>query len=334
MSSKSTSYHSAIVGTGSYLPKRLLTNADLAKMVETSDEWIRERTGIRTRHIADASQATSDLAFEAAKNALESAGIKADQIDAILVATATPDQQFPSTACILQAKLNCRPIMSLDVSAACSGFLYALSIADQFIKNGMFKNVMVVGAEILSRIMNYNDRQTCILFGDGAGVVIVSRAIEENPSAIHSSHLFANGEFSHLLSLPGGGSKIPFSRRVLEENLHTVHMSGRDIFRAAVTALKDRCNEALAANQITVDDIQWFLFHQANIRIIDAVADALKVEQVRIPTNIANTGNTSSASIPILFDENVRSGKIKRGDKILMSAFGAGLTSASVLATY
>ncbi len=327
-------YSSRISGTGSYLPERLLTNQDLEKMVETSDEWILERTGIASRHIAAPTQATSDLAYEAALRAMKAAGVTAGELDAILVATVTGDQSMPNTACLLQARLKCRSIMALDISAACSGFVYGVSIADQFIKSGMFKNVLVVGAETLSRIMNYEDRQTCILFGDGAGAAVVSRATEESTSKILSAHLGAQGELGDVLTLTGGGSRIPFSQEVLDKKLHLVQMKGREVFKAAVRALVDRCEEALSANKISVDQIDWVVTHQANLRIIESVSSQLGIPVDKQLVNIRNTGNTSSASIPILFDESIRNGTIKRGDTVLFAAFGAGLTSGSLLLKY
>jgi 3-oxoacyl-[acyl-carrier-protein] synthase-3 len=327
-------YASRIAGTGSYLPERCLSNKDLEKIVETSDEWILERTGIANRHIADSSQATSDLAYEAAQRAMKEAGLSGKDLDAILVATVTGDQCMPSTACLLQARLGCRSIMALDISAACSGFVYGLSIADNFVKTGMFKNVLVLGAETLSRIMNYEDRQTCILFGDGAGAAVLSRAPEGSPSRIYSAHLGAQGELGDVLTLTGGGSRIPFSQEVLDKKLHLVQMKGREVFKAAVRALVERCEEALEANHMSVDDLTWVLTHQANVRIIEAVSQNLGIPAEKQLINIRDTGNTSSASIPILFDQSIREGKIKRGDTVLFAAFGAGVTSGSLLLKY
>lgn len=326
-----TNFASTILGTGSYLPERLLTNQQLEATVETTNEWILERTGIANRHIAEPNQATSDLAYDASLRALKAAGITAQDLDAILVATVTGDQLMPNTACMLQSKLGCRSIMSLDISAACSGFVYGVSIADQFIKNGMFKYVLVIGAETLSRIINYEDRGTCILFGDGAGAAVVGRAAAGSESKIFSSHLGAQGDLGDVLSLTGGGSRLPFSQEVLDKKLHFVQMKGREVFKAAVRALVDRAREALVANSMAVSDIDWVIVHQANTRIIDAVSDTLEIPKEKLPLNIRDTGNTSSASIPILFDECVNSGKIRRGDVVLFVAFGAGLTSGSLL---
>jgi 3-oxoacyl-[acyl-carrier-protein] synthase-3 len=323
---------SQISGCGSYLPTRILTNAELETQVDTTREWIMERTGISERHIAAADQATSDLALIASQRALEMAGLQASQLDAILVATVSPDQVMPSTACVLQARLGCRSLMALDISAACSGFLYGLSIADQFIKAGQYQHVLVIGAETLSRIVDYRDRATCILFGDGAGAMILSRTrnVTGGPR-IFSTHLHANGTLGELLTLPAGGSRIPFSQQVVDDNLQFVQMNGKGIFKAAVRALSDRCLEALAANQMTTADVDWFCFHQANLRIIEAVAQMLGVTMERVLLNVERTGNTSSASVPVLFDESVRAGQIKRGDRVLFAVFGGGLTSASAI---
>ncbi|MBX7231014.1 MAG: ketoacyl-ACP synthase III [Bdellovibrionales bacterium] len=325
-----------ISGTGSYLPANLLTNKDLESLVETSDQWIRERTGIVERHIAAPQEATSDLAFQAARQALDAAQLSAQDLDGILVATVTPDQVMPNTACFLQSRLGCKSIMALDVSAACSGFLYALTIADQFICSGKFKHILVIGAETLSRIINPTDRQTCILFGDGAGAVVLS-ANTNNPSsksAILSSSLGANGSLGDLLSLPGGGSRLPFNQDVLDQKLYFVHMKGREIFKSAVRTMSDRALECLNQAQYPLDKVDWFIMHQANLRIIEAVADHLNIPKQKILTNIDQTGNTSSASIPILFNQSIDKNLVQRGQTILMAAFGAGLTSGGILLQY
>lgn len=327
-------FASRISGTGSFLPEKVLSNKDLEKIVDTTNEWIIERTGISERRIAADNESTSDLAFYAAKQAMDAAKISAQELDGIIIGTATPDQVFPSTACTLQSRLECPSIMTLDVSAACSGFIYALSVADQFIKTGMYKNLLVVGAETLSRITNYQDRQTCILFGDGAGAVILSRSESNSPSRIHSTHLHASGHLGDLLMVPGGGSRMPLSQRVLDENLFCIQMKGREVFKNAVRTLADRCREALEANGKKVSDVKWFLGHQANLRIIEAVAEQVGLDHKALLINVGSTGNTSSASIPILLDQEVRKGTIQKGDLVLSAAFGAGLTSASTLLTF
>jgi 3-oxoacyl-[acyl-carrier-protein] synthase-3 len=324
-------YASQILGTGSFLPEKLLTNRDLEKIVETSHDWIVERTGISSRHIVADDEVTTDLALRAAERALEAAGLKAQQIDAIIFATVTPDQIMPSAACILQAKLGCKPIMAFDLSAACSGFLYGLTIADQFVGSGLYRNVLVVGAETLSRIMDYKDRTTCILFGDGAGAFIVGRAREGSGSAILATAMEADGTYGDLLSLPGGGSKHPTTAATVEQGLQFVRMKGREIFKAAVRAMSQRCEEVLDRARVPKSAIDWIVPHQANTRIIDAVGDQLGLPQSKVVSNLAHTGNTSSASIPIAFDEAVRDGRIQRGQTLLLGAFGGGLTSGAVV---
>lgn len=324
-------FASQILGTGSFLPEKRLTNRDLEKIVDTTHEWIVERTGISSRHIVDENEVTTDLAARAAHRALEAAGMKAGDIDAIIFATVTPDQVMPSAACGLQAKLGCKPVMAFDLSAACSGFLYGLTIADQFVKSGLHRNVLVVGAETLSRIMDYKDRTTCILFGDGAGAFIVGRAPEGSGAAVLATAMEADGSFGDLLTLPGGGSKHPTTAATVEEGLQFVRMKGREIFKAAVRAMSSRCEEVLDRSRLTKDQIDWIVPHQANTRIIDALGDQLKIPQTKVVSNLAHTGNTSSASIPIAFDEAVRDGRIKRGQTILLGAFGGGLTSGAVV---
>lgn len=327
-------YRSRVAGLGSYLPEKVLSNHDLEKMVETSDQWIVERTGIERRHIASESEATSDLCVQAARNALANANLTVDQIDMIIVGTVTGDHQMPSTACFVQSKLGAKNIMAFDVNAACSGFIYGISIADQFIRSGMYKNILVVGAEVLSRYMNYKDRETCILFGDGAGAWVVSRAEANETNLIESSHLHSDGNLADLLILPSGGSKIPQSREAIDQGLNFMTMKGREIFKNAVRAMALSCQEALSANGLTADQVDWIVPHQANKRIIEAVADQFKFPIEKVIVFLQETGNTSAASIPLAFDWAVKTGKIKRGQTILLTAFGAGLTSGSVLLRY
>jgi 3-oxoacyl-[acyl-carrier-protein] synthase-3 len=327
-------YRSKISGTGSYLPEQLVTNFDLEKLVDTNDQWIVERTGIKRRHKAADHEACSDLACEAAKKALQDSNLTPNDIDLIIVATVTGDQVMPSTACVLQNKLGCRNIMSFDVTAACSGFVYSLSIADQFIKTGMYKHILVVGAEVLTRIVNYKDRETCILFGDGAGAFIVSRANSKEDNVIMSTHLHADGGLSDLFTLPGGGSKIPFSQRVLDENLQYVTMKGREIFKNAVKTLTLCCHEALEQNKVKSSEVDWLVPHQANMRILQSVADYFEFPTEKVVVSLDETGNTSAASIPVAFDLAVQKGQIKRGQLVLLAAFGAGLTSGSALLRY
>lgn len=329
-----TPYRSRVAGIGSYLPERILSNHDLEKMVDTNDQWIRERTGIERRHLAAEGEYTSDLCLKATVKALEDAQMKATDIDFILIATSSPDQVMPNTATVLQHKLGITGIPCLDVAAACSGFVYALSIADQFIRTGMYKNVLVIGAEIIHRMVNYKDRETCILFGDGAGAWIVTRTDYESKDGLYSTHLRANGEVGDLFVLPAGGSKIPFSQDVLEKGQHYVVMKGREIFRHAVRTLNDCCQEALKANNIESAQVDWLVPHQANVRILDSVADYFGIPKEKVVVSLHETGNTSAASIPLAFDMAVKEGKIKRGQLILLAAFGAGLTSGSALMRY
>ena len=327
-------FRSRVAGIGSYLPEKVLTNSDLEKMVETSDQWIVERTGIERRHIAAPEQATSDLCLQAAQRAIADAKITVNDIDMIIVGTVTGDHQMPSTACYLQSKLGARKDFAFDVNAACSGFLYGLSIADQFIRTGMYKNILVVGAEVLSRYMNYKDRETCILFGDGAGAWVVSRAQEGDAFLIESSHMHADGDLSELLTLPSGGSRIPQSHEAIDKGQNFMTMKGREIFKNAVRTMAQCCEEALKANNLTIDQVDWIVPHQANKRIIEAVAGQFDFPMDRVIVFVQETGNTSAASIPLAFDWAVQTGKIKRGQTILLTAFGAGLTSGSLLMRY
>jgi 3-oxoacyl-[acyl-carrier-protein] synthase-3 len=326
-----TPYFSKISGTGSYLPERILTNADLEKMVDTNDAWISERTGIKERHLAAEGQFTTDLAYNAAIKALEMAKLTAQDLDLIIFATVTPDQVMPSAACVLQKKLGARQITAFDLSAACSGFIYASSVADQFIRSGMYKHVLVIGAEVLQRVVNYKDRETCILFGDGAGAAIYSRAEANEPSRILSTHLRADGTLGELFVLPAGGSAMPFSQEVLDNGSQYVRMKGREIFKNAVRTMSQVCQESLDANGMAMDQVDWLIPHQANLRIIDAVGSHFGIDPTKVIVNVQRTGNTSAASVPIALDEAVRDGRIKRGQNVILTAFGAGLTSGSLL---
>lgn len=329
-----TPYVTRISGTGSYLPEKLLTNFDLEKLVETNDAWIVERTGIKHRHIARPDQATSDLALIAAQRALEAAKLSPKDLDMIIFCTVSADQPTPSASCVLQHKLGARPVMSMDLGAACTGFVYGLSVADQFIRTGMYKHVLVVGAEVLHRYVNYKDRETCILFGDGAGAVIASRAEPGSDSEILSQHLRADGSLGELFILAAGGSKMPFSPAVLEGGHHYLKMRGREIFKHAVRTMSEVCQEALDANEMKMDQIDWLIPHQANLRIIDAVGKHFGIPGEKVIVNVGETGNTSAATVPIAFDEAIRDGRIKRGQHVLLTAFGSGLTSGSLLMKY
>ncbi|QCU89888.1 beta-ketoacyl-ACP synthase III [Thiomicrorhabdus sediminis] len=320
--------YSRIIGTGGYLPEKILTNADLEKMVDTSDEWIRERTGIQQRHIAADGQTTCDLAEVASQRALEMAGIDAQSIDLIIVATTTPDKIFPSTACLLQQRLNIHGCPAFDVQAVCSGFVYALSVADQFIKTGMSKRALVVGAETLSRITNWEDRNTCVLFGDGAGAVILEAS---NEAGILSTHIHADGEYEELLHVPSGPSKKPQTDEIAER---TMSMKGNEVFKVAVNTLSRIATETLAANNMQKEDIDWLVPHQANMRIINATAKKLKLRDDQTVVTVHKHANTSSASVPMALDEAIRDGRIQRGQTLLLEAFGGGFTWGSALIKY
>ena len=320
--------YSRIIGTGGYLPEKILTNVDLEKMVETSDEWIRERTGIEQRHIAAEGQTTCDLAEQASLRALEMAGIDASKIDMIVVATTTPDKIFPSTACLLQQRLNIHGCPAFDVQAVCSGFVYALSVADQFIKTGMSKCVLVVGAETLSRITNWEDRNTCVLFGDGAGALILEASAEPG---ILSTHIHADGEYEELLHVPSGVSKLPKTDDIAER---TMAMKGNEVFKVAVNTLSRIANETLEANNMQKEDIDWLVPHQANLRIIKATAKKLKLREDQTVITVNKHANTSSASVPLALDEAIRDGRIQRGQTLLLEAFGGGFTWGSALIKY
>jgi 3-oxoacyl-[acyl-carrier-protein] synthase-3 len=333
-SNVSTPFRTKIAGTGSYLPEKLLTNAEIEKLVDTNDAWIVERTGIRHRHIASKEQVTSDLALIAAQRALEASKLTAQDLDLIIFCTVSPDQVMPSAACVLQHKLGARQVMAFDLSAACSGFVYGLTVADQFIKTGLYKNILVTGAEVLHRYVNYKDRDTCILFGDGAGAVIASRAEPGDTSAILSTHLHSDGSLGDLFVLPAGGSAMPFTKEVLDGELQYVRMKGREIFKNAVRTMTQCCQEALTATGLSVDQVDWLIPHQANLRILESVAHYFGIPPEKVVVNLHDTGNTSAATVPIALDEAVRDGRIKRGQNVLLTAFGAGLTSGSIMLRY
>lgn len=318
-----------IVGTGSYLPEKILTNADLVQMVDTDEEWILTRTGISERRIASKDQATSDLALNAANEALSAASIKAEEIDLIIVATTTPDLPFPSTATLLQHKLGARKAAAFDLQAVCTGFIYALSTADQFIRSGMYKKILIVGAEVLSRLVDWEDRGTCIIFGDGAGAVVMVASEGEN--GLLSSHLHADGSQSELLYVPGGGSRTPISQELVDSRQHYIKMKGNEVFKVAVTALGDSVTEALEANNLKGEDIDLLIPHQANIRIINATAKRLGLPLDKVVVTVDKHGNTSAASIPLALDAAVKGGRVNEGDIILLDAFGGGFTWGSVL---
>ncbi len=320
--------YSKIIGTGSYLPEKALTNAEIAEMVDTSDEWIRERTGIEKRHIAADDETTCDLAEYAARNALEAAGKSSDDIDLIVLATTTPDQIFPSTACLVQSRLGIKGCAAFDVQAVCTGFVYALGIADNFIKAGSAKCALVIGAETFSRILNWEDRGTCILFGDGAGAVVIEASDEPG---ILSTHLHADGDYADLLQVPSGVSNRLDKMR---EEAAFVEMRGNEVFRMAVKTLGRIVDETLEKNGLEKSDVDWLIPHQANIRIIQATAKKLRMSMDHVVVTVAEHGNTSAASVPLALDVAVREGRIKRGETLLLEAFGGGFTWGSALIKY
>ena len=321
---------SAILGTGSYVPDKVLTNFDLEKMVDTSDEWIRTRTGIVERRIADENTPSSELALRAAKKALEMAQLSPADLDAILVATVTPDYIFPSTACILQHKLGARRVMAYDFSAGCTGFIYGLIQADSLIKSGFAKYVLVVAVEELSKITDWKDRSTCVLFGDGAGAAVVGPA-KDDEHGILSMYAASDGSLGELLILPGGGSAHPTSEETVKQNLHVLKMAGNEVFKHAVRQMEEAALKALELANLDMKELDWLVPHQANIRIIDFVARRLNLPMEQVVVTIDKYGNTSASSIPIALDEAVRDGKIKPDQNVLMVAFGAGFTWGSIL---
>ncbi|KFZ40578.1 MULTISPECIES: beta-ketoacyl-ACP synthase III [Thermoactinomyces] len=319
-----------ILGTGSYLPEKVLTNADLEKMVDTNDEWIVSRTGIRERRIAAPEEASSDLSVKAAEKALKKAGIRAEELDMIIVTTVTPDMNFPATACLVQDRLGAKKAATFDLSAACTGFIYGISTGAQFIATGVYKYVLVIGVECLSRIVDWTDRNTCVLFGDGAGAAVLG-PVEEGYGFL-SFELGGDGSGGNLLNLPAGGSRLPASEKTIRERLHYVHMSGREVFKFAVRVMGNATEEALAKAGLSKEDIDFLVPHQANIRIIDSAVKRLGLTEDKVVVNLDRYGNMSSASIPVALDEAVERGLIKKGDTMVLCGFGGGLTwGATVL---
>ncbi len=325
-----------IVGTGSYLPERVLSNAELEKMVDTSDEWIRARTGIEERRIAAPGEFTSDMGLAAARRAIEAAGISPEEISVITVATSTPDYPFPNTGSILQHRLGATNAFCFDLAAACSGFIYSLEVAYSLLTaQKKYRYALVCGAEKLSCVINWKDRNTCVLFGDGAGAVVLCRDDEDDsPSGLVSSCLHTDGTYGATLRLPGGGSRHPASAATVPEGLHFIHMEGKETFKLAVNAMISSCRTVLQEAGVTADDVKLAITHQANRRIIDAVAQRIKIDPGKVFGNIAKYGNTSAASIAICIDEAVRVGRLDRGDLLLITAFGAGLTWGAQLIRY
>lgn len=317
------SIRAGFLGTGSCLPEKELTNFDMEKIVDTTDEWIQSRTGIKSRRIADDQTATSDLAYGAALKALEAANITAEELDMIIVATITPDMHFPSTACIIQDKLGADNASAFDISAACSGFVYASTIAKQFVESGQSKYVLVIGAETLSKILDFTDRNTCVLFGDGAGAAIIGPV---KTGGIIAMDLGAKGSGGKFLTVPAGGSRMPASQETIDNRLHYISMDGSEVFKFAVRIMASSSKTVIEKAGWSIDELDYLVPHQANIRIINSAGKKLKLPPERVHVNLDKFGNTSAGSVPIALDEAVRSGKIKSGDKVVLVAFGGGLT--------
>ena len=322
-------FAAGIIGIGCYLPEKKLTNQDLEKMVDTSDAWITERTGIKTRHIAAPDQATSDLAYEAAVRALADADTKPEELDLIIVATESPDYKYPSTACLLQAKLGAKNAAGFDLSAGCSGFVYGLGIGSQSIVSGLYKKILLVGAETLSRITDWTDRNTCVLFGDGAGAAVLGRV--EEGYGILSLDLGADGSGGIHLIQPAGGSRNPTTHETVDAHGHLIHMDGQDVFKFAARRMPYACRKVLQKAGMTIDDVALLVPHQANLRIIDNAIERLKIDRDRVWINIDKHGNMSAACVPVCLTEAQESGRLKKGDNVIMVAFGAGLTWAGAL---
>ncbi len=322
---------SVILGTGSYVPERVLTNADLEKMVDTSDQWIRARTGISERRVAKADEATSHLSIHAANQALEAAEVRAEDIDLIIVTTLTPDTMCPAAACWLQAHIGAHRAAAFDLNAACTGFVYGLQAADAYIRAGIMKKVLLVSADVMTRVTNWEDRGTCVLWGDGAGAVVLG-ASENGTRGIMDSKVYSDGKAGELIVVPGGGSRFaPMTPDDVHNKEHLLQMRGQETFKTAVRYFLEVCNETLERSGLTLDDVDLFIPHQANLRIIEAVAKRLKLSMDKVVITINKYGNMSAATIPVALDESVREGKIRSGDNVLMAAFGGGLTWGAAL---
>ena len=323
-------YKAIITGTGRSLPTNIVTNDDMEKIVETSDEWITTRTGIKERHHAIEGECASTFATAAARQALQRANIKPEDLDLIICATVCPDQALPSTAVLIQSQLGAKKAAAFDLVAACSGFLYSLTVANQFIASGVYQNILVIGVEVLSRYMDFTDRTTCVLFGDGSGAAVVQRS-SDPARGVLATRIQSDGDLAPVLYIPGGGSKIPASHDSVDGRQHFIKMKGNELFKVAVRSMEETARLLLDEHKMTINDIDLFVPHQANQRITDAVADRLGVPAEKVYSNIAHTGNTSAASIPICLDELVESGRLKPGTNLLMTSFGAGVTWGGVL---
>ncbi|MCY4382406.1 MAG: ketoacyl-ACP synthase III [Nitrospinae bacterium] len=323
--------HSVILGTGSYVPERVLSNAELEKMVDTSDQWIRERTGISERRVAKPDEATSHLSIHAANQALEAAGLGPEEIDLIIVTTLTPDTMCPAAACWLQSHIGAHRAAAFDLNAACTGFVYGLQAADAYIRSGMMKKILLVSADVMTRMTNWEDRGTCVLWGDGAGAVVVG-ASENGRRGVLDSRVYSDGNAGELIMVPGGGSKFaPFTADDVHNKEHLLQMKGQETFKTAVRYFLEVCKETLERSGLTLDDVDVFIPHQANLRIIEAVAKRLELSMDKVIITINKYGNMSAATIPVALDETVREGRIRSGDNVLMAAFGGGLTWGAAL---
>lgn len=318
-----------ILGIGHYVPEKVLTNFDLEKMVDTSDEWITERTGIKQRHIAEAGEATSDLSLKAAEKALADAGVAAEELDLIIVATASPDHAFPSTACLVQDRIGAKNAAAFDLSAGCSGFVYSLGVASQMIKSGLYNKALIIGAETLSRIMNWKDRNTCVLFGDGAGAAVVG--VVDDGYGVLGIDLGADGSGGKYLYQPAGGSRKPASEETVANSEHTIHMNGQEVFKFAIQIMGKTAKTALANAGMKAEELDMLFPHQANLRIISSAAKRLKMPMEKVWVNVDKYANTSAASIPIALCEAQAAGALKKGDNILLVGFGAGLTWSAIV---
>jgi 3-oxoacyl-[acyl-carrier-protein] synthase III len=323
---------SMIAGLGTAVPDKVLTNFDLEKMVETSDQWIRERSGIERRHILDDNACNSDLGVEAARKAISEAGIKPEEVECIILATISPDNIFPATACRVQAKLGAVHAAAFDISAACSGFLYGLQLGDSLIKSGAYKNVLVLGSEALSKFTDWQDRSTCVLFGDGAGAAVLVPS--DGRRGILSTYIKSDGRLAELLQIPAGGSSLPATRETVDQRLHFMKMEGREVFKHAVRTMIDAAKHAVKLAKLEFKDIDWLIPHQANLRIIEAIAERVHIPRERIVVNLQEYGNTSSATIPLALDEARKDGRIQTGARCLLVAFGGGFTWASAVVQF
>ena len=320
-----------IMGTGSCVPERIVPNSYFEEILDTSDEWITSRTGIQTRRMIESGQALSDLAAPASERALEMAGIKPEQLDLIVVGTSTADFLSPSAACIIQHRLGAKNAVAFDVNAACPGFIYGMTVAQKFMQDGSHSYTLVVGGEILSNRLNFKDRSTCVLFADGTGAVVLGNAHGDGDGEILTAHIQSDGNLWGLLNMPGGGSRHPPTHEMLDAGLHYIHMQGNEVFKNAVRTMVDSARKVMASQEIKSSALDWFIPHQANLRIMEVVAERLKIPREKIVITVQKYGNTSAGTIPVALDEAVRSGQIKRGDLVLISSFGAGFTWGSIL---